>query len=252
MPFSPPENDCFLKSGDVVNIGVELPDMTFAEDVATVISSEDGNTKLQLCGGGFPQQMLITLGAKVLLSKGNGRALFQCTARIKSAEPKGTLQIESLKRVVVSERREYVRIDVSVPVNYSLPQSQNMAKVISEWEQAKECGQSPHEESAPLLVTHKNHVNLSGGGLRFKIRDCFPCGTLLHLKIALPGTPPAHIHTVGSIIRTSELPAELSSEKQYSTSIAFRMIATSDRQKLVRHILDEQRKVLMQSSRNYL
>jgi len=252
MPFTPPDSDCILNPGDVVNIGVDLPDMTFAEDMATVISSENGESTLMLCGGGFPQHLLITSGSKVLLSKGNGRALFQCTARIKSVGPAGSLQIELLKRVAVSERREYMRVDVSVPVNYFLPQSQNMAKVISEWERAKEFSESHHEETVPLPTSHKNHVNLSGGGLRFKISDCFPCGTLLHLKIALPGDRPANIHTVGSIIRTNELPAEMSIEKQFSTSIAFRMITMSDRQKLVRHILDEQRKILMQSTKNYL
>ena len=252
MPFTPPESGYFLKSGDVVNIGVDLPDMTFAVDVATVVSSENGVSTLQLCGEGFSQQPLTTSGSKVLLSKGSGRDLFQCTARIKDVGTNGSLQIESLKQVMVRERREYMRLDVSVPVDYSLPQNQNMAKVISEWERAKDCDRHHFEGIEPLPPGHRTHVNLSGGGLRFNIRDCYPCGTLLHLKIALPGERPTAIHTVGTIVRTKELPAAVTSEKQHSTSISFRMIAMNDRQKLVRHILDEQRKVLMQSSRNSL
>ena len=251
MPFTTPDNGFFLKSGDVVNIGIDLTDKTFAVDVATVISSENDESTLQLCGGLLPQQLLTTSGSKILISKGFGRNLFQCTAQIKDIGTNGSLQIKSLKQVVVRERREYMRVDISVPVNYSLPQSQNMAKVISEWERTEECGQSHFEGVGPLQPEHKNHVNLSGGGLRFNIRDCYPCGTLLHLKIGLPGEPPAHIHTVGTVVRTSELPAAVTSEKQYSTSISFRMIAMSGRQKLVRYILDEQRKVLMQSSRNF-
>lgn len=251
MTLTPPENGYFLKSGDVVNIGVNLPDMTFAVNVAKVIGSENGMTTLQICGEEFPQQMLTSSGSKVLLSKGSGRNLFQCTARIKDIGTNGSLQIEFLKQVEVRERREYMRVDVSVPVNYSLPQIQNMTEVISEWERAKECDRSHFEGVEPLISEHGNQVNLSGGGLRFKSRDCYPCGTLLHLKIALPGEPPVKIHTVGTVVRTSELSAAAASQKQYSTSLSFRMIAISDRQKLVRHMLDEQRKILMLSSRNY-
>lgn len=248
MPLTPSENDYFLKPGDVVSIGIDLPDMTFAEDVATVISSENDGLMLQLCGGGFPLHLPITAGSKVLISKGEGRNLFQCTARLKDVAETGALKIEFPKRVLVSERREYMRLDVAVPVNYYLPQSQNLAKVIAEWEKAKECDGKCHEEADSLLAGQKCTVNLSGNGLRFKIRDCLSYGTLLHLKIALPADKPNHIHAIGSIIRTKELLAEMNHVEYHSTAMAFRMIDGSDRHKLIRHILEEQRKRLMHPS----
>lgn len=245
MPLTPPENDYFLKSGDVVNIGIDLPDMTFAEDVATVISSENEGLVLQLCGDGFPQHLPMIAGAKILISKGEGRTLFQCTARLKSADATGTLRIEIPRRVIVTERREYMRLDVAVPVNYHLPQSQNMANVIAEWEKAKECNGKCHEEADELLDGQKGPVNLSGSGLRFKIRECLAPGTLLHLKITLPEEKPKHIHAIGSIIRTKELRTEMNHVDGHSTAVAFRMIENSDRRRLIRHILDEQRKRLV-------
>lgn len=244
MPLTPPENDFFLKTGDVVNIGIDLPDMTFAEDVATVICSEQGELRLQLCGDGFPHHLPIISGSKILISKGEGRTLLQGVSRLKHLEAQNTLTIELPRRVIVSERREYMRLDVAVPVSYSLPQSQSMAKVIAEWENAKECNGSCHEEAGSHPTGEKHLVNLSGGGLRFKIRDCLAHGTLLHLKIALPGDKPDHIHAVGSIIRTKELPSETNQIEYHSTAMSFRMITGSDRQKLVRHILAEQRKSL--------
>jgi len=245
MPFNPPENDYFLKPGDVVNIGIDLQDMTFAEDVATVSSSGSEGLVLQLCGDGFPQHLPMTAGVKILISKGEGRTLFQCTARLKSADALGTLRIEVPQRVIVTERREFMRLDVAVPVNYRLPQSQNMAKVIAEWEKAKECNGKCHEEAAALLDGDKGPINLSGSGLRFNIRECLASGTLLHLKITLPNEKPNHIHTIGSIIRTKELPTEKNQVEYHSTAVAFRMIESSDRHRLIRHILDEQRKRLM-------
>lgn len=245
MPLTPPENDYFLTPGDVVNIGIDLPDMTFAEDVATVISSENEGLVLQLCGDGFPKHLPMIAGAKILISKGEGRTLFQCTARLKSAAAPGTLRIEIPRRVIVTERREYMRLDVAVPVNYHLPQSQNMANVIAEWEKAKECNGKCHEEADALLDGQKSPVNLSGSGLRFNIREWLASGTLLHLKITLPDEKPHHIHAIGSIIRTKELPTEMNNGGYHSTAVAFRMIESSDRHRLIRHILDEQRKRLV-------
>lgn len=248
MPLIPPENGYLLKLGDVVNIGVDLPDMTFAEDLATVIRSENGELMMLLCGGGFPQHMQIIAGAKILISKGEGQTFSQFTARIITVETKGILKVGQLQRVVVNERRAHMRVDLPVPVNYYLPQNQNMADVIAEWERAKGFDGKYHEETGTLLAGRRHGVNLSGSGLRFKIHDCFSHGTFLHLKIAIPGEEPDHIHAVGSIVRTHELPAEINSHKHYATSISFRMIESNDRQKLTRHILDEQRKTVMKSS----
>lgn len=248
MTSTPPENSNLLKSGDVVNVGVNLPDMTFVVDLATVILSEEGEIVLQLCEGGQLEYLPVTPGSSILISKGEGQSIVQFTTRLKHADGKGLLRIELPKQVVVNERRECMRVDMSVPVNYFLPQNQNMARVIAEWESAKELKGTCHEEAAQFPAGYKSSVNISGSGLRFKTNDRLDCGTLLHLKIGIPGENPVHIHAVGSIVRADELPAENSIEKIYSTSMTFRMMENNDRQKLTRHILDEQRKTVMQYS----
>jgi len=205
---------------------------------------------LQLCGGGIPQQLSIPSGAKILISIGKGSSLFQCTTRLVHVDAHGTMRIELPQRVFVNERRAHMRVDVAVPVDYFLPQTQSMAKVIAEWESAKELKGTCHEQTEQFLPEQKCSVNISGSGLRFRTNDYLAHGTLLHLKIGIPGEKPAHIHAVGSIIRTHELPTEMNSEKQYSTSMTFRMMENNDRRKLTRHILDEQRKTVMQYSEN--
>jgi len=252
MATTPSDYASFFRPGNIVNIGIDLPDKTFAEDVATVISSDTGEILLQLCGSGFPDHLPITTGSRVLITQGEGRSLFRCSAQLKSTEKAGTLRIELPERIVVSERREYMRIDMTVKVNYSIPSSQNMSMIVSEWDSMKECKGGCEEESFTAFPPGECRVNLSGSGLRFKIPDCLSYGTLLHLKIDLKGETPEHIHAVGSIIRTKELLAEMDRAEYYSTSMSFRMIESSDRSRLIKYILNEQRKTMMQKQENYL
>jgi PilZN1 domain-containing protein/PilZ domain-containing protein len=252
MTITKSDYGSFFRPGNIVNIGIDLPDKTFAEDVATVIASDTGEILLQLCGSGFPDHLPITTGSKVLITQGEGRSLFRCSAQLKSREKPGSLRIELPENIVVSERREYMRIDVTLKVNYSIPNSQNMSKIISEWDSMKGCKGGCKQLSFTAFPPGECRVNLSGSGLRFKIPDCLSYGTLLHLKIDLPEEEPEHIHAVGSIIRTKELLAEMDRAEYYSTSMSFRMIESNDRSRLINHILNEQRKTLMQKQENYL
>lgn len=251
MAETPSDYASFFRPGNIVNIGIDLPDKTFAEDVATVVSSDTGEILLQLCGSGFPDHLPITTGSRVLITQGEGRSLFRCSAQLKAKGEAGSLRIELPEKIVVSERREYMRIDVSLKVNYAIPNSQNMSRIISEWDSMKECRGKCQGKSFTTFPPGECRVNLSGSGLRFKIPDCLSYGTLLHLKIDLQGEEPEHIHAVGSIIRTKELLAEMDRAEYYSTSMSFRMIESNDRSRLIRYILDEQRKTLMQQE-NYL
>lgn len=238
MPEYPSENASFLRNGDIVSVGIDLPDKTFAEDLAIVVTTKSGEILLNLCGSGFPQHLPIKAGSRVLITRGEGKSLFHSTAILKTPPADSTLNIEFPQKVTVRERREHMREDVMIPVHYYLPTSQNMNIVISEWEGLKSCQGECGKKIQPLLSDRYSRVNLSGSGLRFRIRDCLSYGTLLHLKIELE--EPEHIHAVGSIVRTKELIPEMSHMEYYSTSMSFRMIDISDRLKLIRYILDKQ------------
>lgn len=242
MPVSTSEYEAFLRPGDVVTVGIDLPDKTFAEDLAFVIVGEAGEITLRLCGSGFPSHLPIIGGSKVIITRGEGKTLFHCIAHLKAPVSDSTLRIDLPKKVVVKERREYMRADVKIPVNYYLPSTQHMGEIIEKWESMRGCSDECTAEGATLIKRGDSRVNLSGSGLRFKICDCLSYGTLLHLKIGLPGNPPEHIHAVGTIIRTKELIPEMAHVEYYSTSMAFRMIESRDRLKLMQYILTEQHK----------
>jgi hypothetical protein len=249
MAETPSNYLAFFRPGNIVNVGIDLPDKTFAEDVATVVSSDSGEILLQLCGSGFPDHLPITTGSKVLITQGEGRSLFRCSAQLMSAEKPGSLRITLPEKVMVSERREYMRVDVTLKVDYSVPGSQNMSRIISEWDAMKDCKGGCAGRNF-TFTPGECRVNLSGSGLRFKIPECLSYGTLLHLKIQMEGEESGHIHAVGSIIRTKELLAEMDRIEYYSTSMSFRMIESNDRSRLIKYILGEQHKLHHQE--NYL
>lgn len=252
MPEYQSENASFLRQGDIVNVGIDLPDKTFAEDVATVVATGSGDLLLDLCGNGFPPHLSIKKGSKVLITSGDERSLFHGTTLLKSAPVDSTLSIEFPQQVNVRLRREHIRPDVMIQVHYYMPTSQNMGRVISEWERLKQCGKECCENGLPAPPERRCRANLSGSGLRFKISDCLSYGTLLHLRIELPETETGHIHAVGSIVRTKELVPEMSHMEYYSTSMIFRMIDSCDRLKLIRYIIDEQYRQVNEQQSKYL
>jgi hypothetical protein len=130
-----------------------------------------------------------------------------------------------------------------------------MGRVLREWEERKSCpGNCLNGDLFPCrddcsgtgTCNGMTRVNLSGSGLRFKIRDCLSYGTLLHLTIEIPQARQGHIHAIGSIVRTRDLiPAIESNASYYSTSMAFKFIDGSDRTTLLEYILHEQRRAIL-------
>lgn len=240
MPAHPSEYEAFLRPGDLVTVGIDLHDRKFAEDLAVVVAGAMDGMQLRLCGSGFPAHLPIGSGTTVIISRRKGKSLFCCTAQLKAPVVDGTLRIELPERVVVQERRDYMRVDVTLPVSYFFPASQNMGRVIAEWEAMRGCCGPCVVAPDPATQQCDSWVNLSGSGLRFKIRDCLAYGTLLHLHIGLPEGGDEHVHAVGSIVRTRELMPELAHIEYYSTSMTFRMIESTDRHKLMQYILTAQ------------
>ena len=231
-----------LQSGSVVTIGIDLPGRVFAEDQAVVHSVEEGEMLLELCGN-LPGHVRIENGTRVVVTGGTGRSQFSARGAVRSRISGRLVRIGLIDGVDVSERRGYARADVLVPVHYQLPAGQEMKSVIDEWQDMSD-GLAEHRCTS--AACGQSRVNLSASGLRFKIRDYYSYGTLLHVRIALPGRELAPIHAVGAIVRTRELLPEMDRLEYYSTSMSFRMIRNSDRRDLIRHVLEERHRQIDQ------
>jgi hypothetical protein len=246
------KNSVFFHPGDLLNLGINLPDRGFAEDVATVVSVDHDNIIVELCGSGFPPHLEISPGARGVITKGEGRSFYQCRTVLKETVKDRFVKLQLVEVPEIQERREYARKDVIVRIHYDLPASQDLGQVLHEWVRLKSCPDLCLERRSTaagndLVVNGKSHsrVNLSGSGLRFKINDCLSYGTLLHLFIFFPDESDEHIHAIGSIVRTKELLQNMQHDENnayYSTSMSFRMIDRHDRNRLMQYIFNEQRK----------
>jgi hypothetical protein len=256
MTEMPSKNRVCFNSGDLLNLGIHLPDRGFAEDVATVICVDCNDITVELCGSGFPPHLEIAPGTKGIITKREGRVVFQCRTSLKEAVKDRFVKLRLDEEPEILERREYARKDVIVRVHYDLPASQDMGAVMDEWVRLKNCPDLCLEKRSAavgndLMVNGKGHsrVNISGSGLRFKINDCLSYGTLLHLYIFFPDeSDEQHIHAIGAIVRTKELLQDMQHNEQnayYSTSMSFRMIDRHDRNRLMQYIFNEQRKAIV-------
>ena len=240
----------FFRPGDTLCLGIHSTDKGFAEDSATVILVDDQEMRVELCGKGFPPHLEIFPGTKAVITKGEGRTVFQCRTVLKEVVAERCVKLQFFENPEIKESLEYVCKDVAMHVNYELPASQDMGRILNEWEELKKCSDRCQASSSTFAGNTTNsmsysRVNLSGSSLRFKINDCLSYGTLLHLNIVIPGEQDEHIHAIGSIVRTKELLPELQHNEYYSTSMSFRMIDSHDRKKLMKYVLDEQRKAIL-------
>lgn len=253
MAATTPEYRTCFRPGDQVTVGLQLADSAFAEDSAVMKALEGGEMRLELCGRGFPPHLIISRGTRVVITRREGRNVFTCSAHIETTGAGAEMLLKLGPMVEIYERREYAREDVEVNIEYSLPHSQEMSRIIHEWEQLKKCPGNCLKVNVPPcrdncsgreMQRKVTRINLSGSGLRFKINDCLYYGTLLHLKVAIPDATNDHIHAIGSIVRTRELFPYMEQNDYYSTTMAFKVIDSHDRKKLLEYVLKEQHRAL--------
>lgn len=254
MTATPPEYTTCFHPGDRVSVGMHLADKTFAEDSATVIALHGAQLRLELCGNGFPPHLVVPTGSRGVTVRLEERNLFICSGILKAPVTGRMMTLDLVENMRVINRREYARADVDVQLVYSLPASQDMGRIMNEWEELKTCPDNCHTVDLPScrrdcrgkeLRSCLVRANLGGNGLRFKILDCLSYGTLLHLKIVIPHEQRHHIHAVGSIVRTVELLPTMEQNDYYSTAMTFKVIDSPDRTILLEYILNEQRRAIL-------
>jgi len=254
MAATTPEYMAYFPPGDQVTVGLQLSDKTFAEDSAMVTDLDGGRLRLELCGRGFPPHLAIPAETRGVITRREGRTVFTCTGTLAVPAAGKTMELALEKDPLVSERREYARNDVDISIHYSLPAKQEMGRIIREWEELKKCpGNCLKVDLPPCrdncdgreMESRITRINLSGSGIRFKIGDCLPYGTLLHLRVAIPDGNQAHIHAIGAIVRTRELLQVMEQNAYYSTKMAFKFIDSHDRKKLLEYVLGEQRRAIL-------
>ena len=226
------------------------------EENGIVLRVEGAMLVVELLGKGLPVEIAAGGDMAVTVTSQDGWAIYRCHAvqadRIRGRE----VRLQLVDEVSVHQQREFYRLDLNLPLLYSVPENQLLSHVRTECELRIRISANgfppvfePHGsgvkvvgwESGPELFPQ--HVNLSGGGIRFRMPFRLPIGTLVLLDLFLVG-PPRVIHAIGSVTRTSELRLSLDRTQSYPTSMAFRHLERRDRDSIIAHIFNQERENL--------
>lgn len=137
-------------------------------------------------------------------------------AKIAKRSASSRLIVEMVETFTYQQKRSYFRIDADLSVNY--------------WLIDKEAEPSPNSV--------RSLVNLSGGGVRFPVKEKLPLGKRIGLELVLDSSEAAVIECEGEVV------GNYNQGRQILTALKFVKIEEDDRDLIVAHCLAEQRKQL--------
>ncbi|AVX20750.1 MULTISPECIES: flagellar brake protein [Carboxydocella] len=157
----------------------------------------------------------VRVGSQILVRYFDQSAIYSFKSEVisRATAPQAILSIsipESVNRV---QRRNYVRLDDSVPLTFYKLQEDD------------------------ITGTDTVTKDISGGGVRIEIPQPLELGTELELHLKLPKDK---IIAVGKVVRC--LPLE-KPKKGYNIGIQFTIIEERDRDKIIKYIFDRQREL---------
>lgn len=121
----------------------------------------------------------VRAGEEVFLSFTREDASYGLRAKVEktTAQPVPVVVVEPVGSVTRTQRREFVRVRTSIPVELiGVP--------------------DPSQETTVVLLIKTRTLDLSGGGFAVHHKDAVPQGTIFETRFSLPGTPEEfHLHS---------------------------------------------------------
>ncbi len=245
--------NAYLRPEHQVRIGFHLPDDTAIDLNAIVIGMDGIILHLETFGSDVDQLTQIPIGTKVVILSSESWAFCRFQGVLDEAVGRDfTLRLHGEPEI--QQRREYFRMDVFLPLAYSMPEDQQLSSVEGIWKArrmmedfASPPRAIPFQESFKILKWNDgpdiepSRMNMSGGGLRTKTPMAFAPGTMLNLDIFLPLDQIRVITAVASVIRSVEIKLTLDNQTAFTTSMKFVFITEKDQEKIISHIFNEQR-----------
>jgi len=213
--------------------------------------------RLELWGSTIAEKGRVEVGADVTVVADVGYSIYRCSAFLEKEASGMVISLMLSGSIREKQLREYFRFDMNLPICYSIPENQTLTSVKNEWQINK----IHYQELAPPLMKRceggfkvlkwKNladllpdRINLSGGGLRFRMPHCTEPGTLMLLNLFLPLAPPRVISAVTEVLRCDEMMLFWTKGNFYSTAMRFHCIDEKDRETIISQIFMEQRRSL--------
>jgi len=247
----------YYQDNQQVKIGIKLADDKYLQVGGVVRSIEEDLLILELVGTASAEESAVEPGSDIVLSTWTGWSLLHCSGLLTQKIYHRRAFIRLAGPVIERQSREYFRMDVSLPICYTIPERQLLPDVHKEWASTRGVMlklPGPVLQSCPdgYKVAGWNdsgdiepqRVNLSGGGLRFLTPVYVKPETLVTIDLFLPFIPPRVIHTVVETLRCSEIMLDTGRGVRYLTAMRFHFINAKDRESIIAFIFAEQRRIL--------
>jgi len=247
----------YYQKNQQVKIGIKLADSKYLEVDGLVRSIEKDLLALELVGTAPVEESAVAPGSDIFISTWTGWSLLHCSGLLTQKICRRRAHIRLAGPVIEKQAREYFRIDVSLPLCYTIPERQLLPDVHEDWAVTREAMQTlpgpvMQANSYQYKVAGRNYsgdiepqtVNLSGGGLRFKTPEYVKPWTLMAIDLFLPFIPPRVIHAVAETLRCNEIMLNRERGGSYLTAMRFHFINDKDRESIIAFIFAEHRRIL--------
>jgi hypothetical protein len=248
----------YFREEQQTNICIKLANNKLLEVNGLVVFIEGDQLTLELVGTEPADAMSAESGSEVSIMHWTGWSLCRFTALLLQKIIGREVLLRLTGQVIEKQTREYFRLDVSIPVSYSIPEKQILSSVHEEWVAARGL---LNEHAAPLLVAcpggfkaikwngqgeiAPSMVNLSGAGFRFKTPEYVEPESMVFINLFLPLIPPRVIQIVAETLRCSEIVLGREKGHNYITATRFHFINEKDREAIIGFIFAEQRRLLI-------
>lgn len=242
-----------------VSVGFQLEDNKFFDGHGVVLSLVRERLCVELIGNGLPPHVSLKAGAEAILCVvSDSWGVIRCDAMLEQEVMGDVATLRLTGSVSEQQRREYFRLDVSIPIVYGIPEEQDLKELTTIWEANR---QSRMDSGiAPIMLPYgdgfkvykwrggedlmPSSLNLSGGGIRFKMPGFVELKSYVNLDIFLPIVPSRLINVVGEVVRVRELELGWEASNIFITALHFCCIDEKDRQTIISYLFSEQRRKL--------
>lgn len=217
---------------------------------------EGDRLTLELIGFEPVEKLILEPGTDLSITSWNGSSLCRCSGVLLQKIYSRRVFLRLTGEVIEKQAREYFRLDVSIPLSYTIPDKQLIPDLQEKWAATREGIQ---ELAAPVLVECSDgfklvmwngqgeieplRVNLSGGGLRFKTTEFVNPESLIPVNLFLPLIPSRVIHVMAESLRCTEIMLGRGKMNNYITAMRFHSINEKDRETIIAYIFAEQRRI---------
>lgn len=248
----------YFRIEDQVKMLIRLNDKNFIDNYAEISEIKDARVWLEVLGDGVPvHELADKIGTDVSLSGSSGWGLCRCNALLEEVTSNKEICVRLVGEVDEQQRREYFRLDVEVPVIYTLPTENHKIAVTEQWLSRRKQHLSLPE---PVMIPHEKgykvvkwlggnallpqKVNLSGGGVRMKMNEFIETGRRILVDIFLPLAPPCLVSTVAEVVRCNEIRLNWEKGADFTTALRFIHIEEKDCEAIISFVFSEQRNKL--------